>query len=122
MSPWLLLAVAKHLAGIEFLTLPSSWWVTFAASGVEASGITRVEVGAYDDPEVLSETAVRWTNSADVAFTNTPAAEVDEVWVLDAEVGGNVWYVIPKAVTLVDGGNKTFRKGALAHVLEDLSA
>jgi hypothetical protein len=117
MTPWLLMRVALHLAGKEFLTVPDLFWVTFAAAGEEIPGITRVS-SLCADPEALSSSAVQWANAADVAFTNTPDAEVDEVWVLDAQVGGNVWYAIPKAVTLVDGGNKTFRAGALAHIIE----
>lgn len=118
MEPWLLLAIAKHLALSEYLTLPSRFWATFAADGEEIPGITRAEV-TYAEPEVLSDTAVRWANAQDISFTNTPDAEVDEVWVLDVEVGGNIWFRIPMPVTLVDGGNKTFRAGALAHVIEN---
>ncbi|HET8537639.1 MAG TPA: hypothetical protein VFL73_10720 [Solirubrobacteraceae bacterium] len=121
MDQWLLLALAKHLARKEYLTLPGGFWATFAFEGAEVPGVTRVAV-TYDDPEVLSESEVRWANLTDVAFTNTPDAEVDEVWVLDAAAGGRVWFRIPKLVTLVDGGSKVFRPGALAHILTDTTA
>lgn len=117
MTPWLLMRVALHLAGKEFLIVPGNFWVTFAADGEEIPGISR-EPTMCADPEVLTESAVQWANAEDIAFTNTPDAEVDEVWVFDESVGGNLWYSIPMAVTLVDGGAKTFRAGALAHIIE----
>ena len=121
MDQWLLEALAKHLARKEYLTLPDGFWATFAYQGAEVPGVTRAAV-VYDDPEVLSENEVRWANATDVAFTNTPDGEVDEVWVLDAQTGGRVWFRIPKLATLVDGGSKVFRPGALAHVIADTTA
>jgi hypothetical protein len=44
-----------------------------------------------------------------------PDGSSDEVWVSDTSDFTNVWFKIPKALTLVDGTPKVFAPGALDH-------
>jgi len=119
-----LLIIANYICAKATPPTMPQLYGTLASAGVEVSGLARVAF-YMDDPEVISDTELLLSNQTPIAFDNTPAGSADEFWAYDAASGGNRWLKIPLsggAITLVDGGNKTFPAQGLTHTIEALAA
>jgi hypothetical protein len=56
-TPWLLEALAKHVAGSDTLVVSGDFYATLALAGTPVTGVT-AQAFTYAEPVVLSDTEV----------------------------------------------------------------